>query len=222
MRLALVFMGVVFAASCATLPPRSSPLDMSAAEHEREAARQEQLAARELAQYAPKARSVDYADATSGSFSYPRTYNPTARHRDAAEAHRGYAAAHRAAARELLAREEEECATIPAGRRAECPLLDLVVDVDPVEDGVRLRLADNAEGAGALRLLRCHLAHAATRGFEGMDACPLFLPGVEAVQRSDPHCVDLVAEDPRRRQELERRSERLVAPVHDEAHRRRR
>ena len=51
--------------------------------------------------------------------------------------------------------------------------------------------------------VKCHLAFAATTGREGMDACPLYLRGIEAT--SDGSTIELRSPDPKIREELRAR-----------------
>jgi len=199
---------------------------MSVAEHQRAAAAEDTKAASHEAKYDPRAReraSTPGAGDSFDSFTYSdKTYNPTRGHLDEAEQHREHAAAHRAAAAALEQDEARECGKFSPSIRATCPLIGTVVKIEDVEGGVRIQLAESLNAQALYDHIRCHLAFAATQGFKGVSSCPLYLEGVRAVQRSDPHSVDLVADRGARVAELRERARRLLTPVRDEANRHRR
>ena len=56
--------------------------------------------------------------------------------------------------------------------RKVCPLIGQFGSLSKVEDGVRIVPAN-----AMLAHMQCHVAYAATAGFEGMDACPLYVQG---------------------------------------------
>ena len=209
--------------ACSSVPPGASPHDMSVREHERAAAAEEAKAATHRAQYDPQARErapASGAGDTFDSFTYSdEVYNPTQVHLDEAQQHSEHAAAHRAAAASLRADEERECGKFPPAIRATCPLLGTVVQVEDVGGGVRIRVAESLNAQALYDHIRCHLAFAATQGFEGPKMCPLYLKGVRAVQRSDPHTVDLLAEGQAEVAELRARAHRLLPASRSEASR---
>jgi hypothetical protein len=60
---------------------------------------------------------------------------------------------------------------------------------EDIDQGVRIQLAASAEMDDIDSHIRCHLAFAATCGFEGMNECPLFLPTLSATRRPNPASV---------------------------------
>jgi len=112
-------------------------------------------------------------------------YNPTEGHLAQAQQHQDLAAEHRAAAEELEAYEEHECARFPSQTRASCPLLGQVASVEDVDGGVRVVLSEGANAAAVADHMRCHLAYARTQGREGMDRCPLYVEGAAVDSEGD-------------------------------------
>lgn len=185
----------VAAGSCASTPPGTGPHDMSAADHRKHAMSEEALADAHEAQHDPDARSEAAMGRPDSEFSYAVvTYNPTGHHLDDAAKHRQHGAAHREAARALEQFEEGECGNFPPETRSVCPLLGQVAAADNLPDGVRITVAEGVNQEALVAHTRCHLAFAATQGFEGMDACPLYVKGV-ALEAADGVLL-LKTEDP--------------------------
>jgi hypothetical protein len=105
----------------------------------------------------------------------------------------------------LEAFEEQACGKLSPEIRASCPLLGKVTSVEEVECGVRVRFADSVALDAASAHVSCHLAFAATRGFEGMEACPLFVKGVSAESDVEGHAIVLQAEGEAAHKELRKR-----------------
>jgi hypothetical protein len=102
-------------------------------------------------------------------------YNPTVDHLRAAEAHLRVAHQHTQAALEQQRFEDEACATLSTQARASCPLVSGAVQtVEEIRGGVRLHLKPGSNGAELIARMRCHLAFARARGFEGLSGCPLY------------------------------------------------
>lgn len=181
---------------CASTPG-ARPEDMSAQAHEEEAAKHAQVAQEHDAEYDPNATRTNVGGGvTSGSDfpAYEADYNPTEGHRVAAERHRKHAADHAAAAEALARSEEDACKSIAPASRASCPLLGPVVAVEDIPTGVRISLRKGTDVEAFVEHVRCHLAFANTRGREGMDHCPLYLPGIQ-VRRVGTLVVELSALD---------------------------
>lgn len=125
-----------------------------------------------------------------------RRYNPTERHLEHAARHQQHASAHRKAAQALEQFEESECSAFPPETRALCPLIGQVRSEEEIPGGVRVRFADGVNVEAATAHIRCHLAFARARGYQGMDRCPLYIRGVRVLESdSDPGAVDLLADD---------------------------
>jgi hypothetical protein len=183
---------------------------MSAADHRAHAAAEEKKAEEQEKKYNPDA-SADKMVQGPGFFDTV-TYNPTAHHAAEAEEHREHAEAHRKAAAALEKFEEAECKSFPPETRKECPLLGTVKSVEDVDDGVRIRLADDVNQEAALAHVKCHIAYANKMGREGMDDCPLYIKGVSAKAGDADHVIELTLDDDAELGELRKRSQDHVAP----------
>jgi len=173
-------------ASCSSTLPGASPRDMSAQQHEAEAAEHEAAARRHEAQYDPAAeRPVEGTGPSDVSATDHESYNPSEVHLEKGSAHRRQAEAHRAAAAALEHFEQQECSKFAPDTRAACPLIGQVAGTEEVSGGVRLRLVEGVDAQAFLDHIECYLAHAATRGFEGVDPCPLYLRGVSVEGTED-------------------------------------
>jgi hypothetical protein len=191
-----LFSLVELLAGCATAAPGFRPGDMSAADHALVAAAQRADADWHRARYDPAAsrtRSVPtrLAEAEPGAAS---SENPTAHHLAEAERLREHALAHEAAARALRATEEAACVTVPEAATA-CPLDGAVAGVDAEKGGARLLLAEGTEPEALLGRIRCHLAHARTLGYGGMEGCPLYVEGLRARIAADRRAIELIADE---------------------------
>jgi hypothetical protein len=173
-------------AACAPTHPGAHPRDMSAAEHREHAAAEDNKAEQHEEQYDPTAEQQMSTGGPADSFTHSNssTYNPTDSHLKEGAGHRDDADEHRDAAEALEDFENEECAKLPPKTRRTCPLLGQLASADNTKDGVRITPADGVNREAMLAHMRCHLAYAATRGFEGMDACPLYIKGV-SIEESD-------------------------------------
>jgi hypothetical protein len=191
--------------SCAHTQVR--PDDMSADSHRREATRLDDAARQELDAYQPNAiTGVD----TKVPLSYPMDiYNPTSYHLDEAARLTAHAREHLAAAAELERFEDQECRDFPAQTRAACPLLGPIVARRDLPDGVVLELSSSIDTTALVAHMRCHLAYARTRAFEGVPDCPLYLRGVR-VDRAGPHSIVIVADDPKTAGRIRADAEEIV------------
>ena len=166
---------------------------MSAAEHRSTARSHAHTATTHARQYDPNAHATGPAsyglstvrainsDEPLGASTVAygdRRYNPTAEHRSLAEQHQEHARQHSAAASAPEASTDVACRRVPHEVRAQCPLAG-VAAAETVPEGVRVRLASGTSLSAFVERARCHQAVARERHFQGMTACPLFLPNVE-------------------------------------------
>lgn len=165
----------------------TQPDDMSAEDHRRAAAGEQAESDAHGSRYDPDTRATTGSSSAPNSdlFYGPEVYNPTEVHRHASEEHRTLAEQHRAAAAALEAYEEQECGRFPAATRAACPLLGQVAEVEDVDGGVRIELAEEAMRDAVADHMRCHVAYARTQGREGMDQCPLYAEGASVTSDAD-------------------------------------
>jgi len=212
--------GLVLALGCSWFRPGTRPDDMSAEAHRREAEEHARWEAEHQRAYDPEARasvggSPEYSPYSRRSrFGYRysdlywdvREYNPTQVQRDRAKRHGDLAREHAKAARKLEEFEEVECQAFPKETRAVCPLVARVESLEDVFGGVRARLVEGANVNAAITHMRCHQAFARARGREGMDSCPLYMPGVWVERFGSSREVDLLALDPDDVDELRRRT----------------
>lgn len=192
---------------CAPKNPGKHPHDMSAADHDAEALRQEAAAGEHDAQYDPAAvvTAVDCArlgGLTTVHYSGPCwtvVVNPTQQHLDAADLQRRMAAEHRAASAELREVEATACAGISDDDRDVSPFEHLqdISSIEPLTatrtDGknrfteavgvtVTFRAVPGLTGEYLQRIMDCHLARNAVLGHVApeMPNCPLVPNGAEA------------------------------------------
>ena len=189
-------------ASCSHSSSTVRPEELSAEQHRQQAARERMLAEDDYARYQPRA-SGPMAGAVGGPPDGPRVYaidafpyNPTERALSQAEAHLRHARQHEEAAAALEHYEEAECKEFQPKMRAACPLLGPVQKIEDLADGVRITLADGVPLAPVLAEMRCHLAFARTRNFEGAPDCPLYLRGVEIAPSSDGAAIEVRSKTP--------------------------
>lgn len=156
------------------------PEDMSAAAHEEAAA---------------------HAEATAESHRAQGAVDPGGPRRTATGSHWGVAAnlhrraeAHLAAARTLRQGEAAACAGLADEVRTACPLsAHPITAVEQTTLGLRVTYA-GAEPEALLKHARCHAAHGATEGHEGMPGCPLYQKDLRITAESAPGGAVLVLE----------------------------
>jgi hypothetical protein len=159
--------------------------DMSAAQHRREAAKDQVAEGKASADSGgPKATSSDHTG-----------YDPAADRRRKAEEAGEHARQHLAAAQFLEQFEDEECAGVDRAGRAACPLLGPVVRLEDVPGGVRATFVDHARARAVIAEMRCHYAFARAQHFESNIDCPLYVAGIEIRFGLDPRSVEIVARD---------------------------
>jgi len=154
----IAILAALLLASCGSRGTR--PEDMSVAEHERAAAEAEAKAKEEQSNRRTAGPRGDTID----------TSNP--------DRYWKLAKAHHEAAHTLTAREEAECKGVDKAARDTCPLATYAVaDVQEIDGGVRVTYA-GAEAQKLAAAVRCHAAHGAVVGREGMPDCPLYSKGL--------------------------------------------
>lgn len=202
LRILLSTLGMTTLVACGA--PHVEAQDMSAAEHRERARQHDSSATAHESQYDPTAeRTVNVPDS---SFSYSvDTYNPTKYHLTKAGEDREHAAAHRKAARGLETFEDQQCGQLPPEVRQVCPLIGQIGALSELEDGVRIVPASGVNADAMLAHMQCHVSYAATTGFEGMDACPLYVKGA-TVERDDD-AITITAEDEGTAVAIRRRTE---------------
>lgn len=178
--------------------------DLTAEEHEDQAAAEERLAQERAAEYDPDARMrVGSVNPDSPVFYGPEVYNPTEVHLDAAREHREHAEAHRTVADQLRVYAQQECAEFPADTRASCPLLLGLETVENIDGGVRMHFASQLDLRPVVDHIRCHIAFAAAEGREGIEHCALYVHGAQV--RVEGNSVILTTTVPGNVEELRRR-----------------
>ncbi len=177
-RVAATFIALLLlSVGCSSTPPGAAPHDMSAEDHRKHAADEDELAEAHQRQFDPNA-SGEVSVGTS-EFAYGvSVYNPTGHHSGEAAEHRSHAEAHREAAKKLETFEDAACGKLPPQTRAVCPLLGPIASAEATPEGVRIELADGVNREALLAHMKCHVAFAATHGHDGMDTCPLYVEGV--------------------------------------------
>lgn len=208
----LLALGLAVAGCGGATADGTRPDDMSAEEHREAARAEEQRAEAHEERREPGAASMPRARSSS-EFYPPDLYDPTQVHSGHAHVHEEHAEAHRQAAQALEQFEQEQCASFPAETRSSCPLLGTVTDVEEIEGGVRVRFAEDANVEAITAHVRCHFAYARTQGYEGMDACPLYLEGVSIRRVEGEPAVELTVDERGRVEELRARARaHVVAP----------
>jgi hypothetical protein len=206
---------------------------MSAAQHEAMAARAEQSAKVQAAQFDPNA-SIEHT--RCGSRAYPcwsSTVNPTASHLAEADRHRELAAKHRAASQALRDAEAQACVGLAPADRDMSPFAH-GEDIASVQELVH-RSGGGKTGGSSLavgavvvvravpgltaqwlqRVVDCHLARNAALGHDvpEMPYCPLVPRGAIATvtPTETGFAVAIQADDPAVAQDILRRARTLVA-----------
>lgn len=172
----------VAVASLSACAHKMRPDDMSAAEHRAKAAEHEEEAR--------LAEDREYEDEAITAISAPpdpfyagEIYRPPGTDRAEALRHKDHARDHLAAAKTLETFEEKECAALPGETRPVCPLMGTIADVQDIDGGVSLQFTSDANKPAIIAHIKCHFAFGQTRGFEGMDNCPLYVKGLTVVER---------------------------------------
>ena len=186
---------------CATTSG-TRPEDMSAKSHEEAAAKEAAKAEEHAAKYDPAGTSAQSSGSDAAFEGVD--FNPTDVHNLQAEKHHKHAADHTAAAAALKAAEEDACKSIASDSRSWCPFLGPVAATQNTSNGVRITVREGVDMDALMARVRCHLAFANTQGLEGMDRCPLYVPGVQ-VERSGPSSIELSTKGKASIRDLQRR-----------------
>lgn len=196
---------VIFLGGCGG-PQDARSEELTAREHDEEAAREDRAADEHDARYDPESATMAQGAASVSTFYGTDVYNPSEGQPALAEGHRDHAVAHRAVAEELRVYEEGTCGHFPVSTRAACPLLLGLGSVDDVDGGVRLRFTEGTDVAPIVEHIRCHIAFSAARGTEGIEHCALYVPGASV--RADGTDVALTTDRAEHVAELRRRANR--------------
>ncbi len=171
-RTSIWFLGVL-SLSCAHVE------ELTVDEHRNEAALHTEKARQETEKFDPAATMRAAPRTTTlvpGDVPF-EPYNPSQAHLQAADRELAKANAHLAAAETLVSFEDKACAGLSPGERSSCPLFaSSVSKVSWLEGGFKLTFIRPADAAPTLRRLSCHLAYAASSGFD-QPSCPLFIKG---------------------------------------------
>jgi hypothetical protein len=200
--------GLLLAAcGCAGNVQVVKPDDMSAADHRREAKR-EQAAARQLDTNIVPPDPLAWQQPTEApsGFVFPVSpLNPevsgnaqaSAQKLRQADGLREEAHQHRRAARTLEHAERTACGDTPASARAACPVLGPLTTLHDIPGGVRATFADPTQVDAVVERMRCHFAYEQTRGFDPATSCEIYMRGVN-IKRApqDPASVDITSPDP--------------------------
>lgn len=217
--------------ACATTGTK--PHDMSAAEHQHAAEREEALAGEHAEQYDPTAEKTQECDPAieANGICWADRMNPTEEHKKEAEKHRELAAKHRAASQALLDAEAKACGGIaesdrdqsPFSHRSDIVSVKQLVEADTVGEKQKktrhagativFRAVPGMTAEWLQRVVDCHLARNAALGHEveHMAYCPLVPRGVEAKVRSvgNGFAVDVRSDDAATAEEIWKRAQQL-------------
>lgn len=227
--LTLVIPGLVLLAACAATG--TQPQDMSSAQHEAMARREDQNAAAHAAQYDPAAKVNRGRCGTTpltGDICWSSIVNPTASHVKQAEEHRQLAAQHRGASRVLVEAEARACTGVSDLDRDMSPFAHRE-DIAKVEPSVAAPNGVPQKGGATVffravpgltvsslqRIVDCHLARNAALGHDvpEMTYCPLVPKDVTArvTTIGSELAVEITSTDPTTVQEVLRRARALAA-----------
>ena len=178
------------------------PDGMSAAEHQQQAqidTAKAQVEVERASRGAPPLPNPTTMPANNPEgYYYPvDTYNPAAEHLARARQLEGHAREHRALAAKLEVFAQDECRGFPPETRASCPLLGPVQQIIDIKNGVRVMFKPNTRVDAVAAHMRCHLAYAQVYGFDTVEACPLYLKGLQVHVSPDGKAIDLTSADPR-------------------------
>lgn len=189
----------VLICGCGGTTAGAQPHDMSQAQHEAMASKEESTAAGHAEEYKPAASETKEECSPAKRICWTSTTNPTEPHKEDAEKHRKMAADHRAAAQALRDAEAKACSGIPDDDRDTSPfnhrediseVKEHVIDVH-VGKGTEkkttgadivFRAVPGMTAEWLQRIVDCHLARASAVGHDmpEMSYCPLVLKNVTA------------------------------------------
>ena len=207
----------------------TKPHDMSTAQHEATAAREETDSKQHGSQYAPGA-SVESERCSDDGACWTDKSNPTEQHQSDMLKHKQLAEQHRAAAQALRDAENRTCVGLSEEERVTSPFYHRqdIASVSKAEASVSDGLGTHPAFVGGRvvfralpgmtaewlqRLVDCHLARTAAVGFSmpEMSYCPLMLKGVNATVSSvgNGFAVNVTSKDPETATEIWRRIQAL-------------
>lgn len=209
----------------------AQPHDMTAAQHEAMASKEESSAAGHTEKYEPTAEEKKESCTPAKRVCWASVENPTAEHAKDAADHRKAAADHRAAAQALRDAEAKSCAGIPDDDRDLSPFYhrEDISDVKPHMAEMRPGKKVGQKTIGAeitfravpgmtvewlQRIVDCHIARAASVGaMPDMAYCPLMPKDVVAKVSSTGNgfTVTVTSENAESAAEIVKRANALVA-----------
>jgi hypothetical protein len=218
---------------CGGTTAGAQPHDMSQAQHEAMASKEESTAETHSEQYNPATKEEKEECTAAKRVCWTSITNPTEQHKEDAEKHKKMAADHRAAAQALGDAETQACAGLPDEDRDMSPfyhredIAEVKEHVDEVRVGTRNK-EKKTTGADIVfravpgmtvewlqRIVDCHLARASAVGHEmpEMSYCPLVLKKVKATVTSTGtgFAVAVTSDDPATVKEVIKRANALVA-----------
>jgi hypothetical protein len=192
---------LVALAACANTPrvPQGGPRGLRATDH-LDAARDHDEQAKERDRWPATTAVAPGSTEVTPPIAWHRTWHTSDEHEQVARTHRSQADA-------LQLAYEEACKNWPAARVTVSPLVRYGATGSNTEKGVVMYLGGDAGGPDQLLAeLRCHRAWMMLSP-QGMDSCPLDIPGLQVDAHGDAKGVTLYmsVEDPKWLPELQRR-----------------
>ncbi|MEN9578424.1 MAG: hypothetical protein RJA70_1433 [Pseudomonadota bacterium] len=225
----IITLAITLGASACGGAAGTQPHDMSAAQHQAAAEREEGQATEHAAQYDPAAEQTKERCA-KGRVCWTVASNATEGHAKTAEEHQELAAKHRLASQALRDAEARACNGIDETDRDVSPFARSadIRSVSQLREETQVGRNKVARDAGATivfratpgltvewlqRIVDCHLARNAAVGHDmpEMEYCPVVTPGAQAKVRSvgDGFAVDVRADDAESAQEIWRRAQQI-------------
>lgn len=162
--------------------------DMSVAQHEQAAVKEDAQAAEHASRYDPNAAAVR----TGGGMDTGVMYNPTEAQKAAADLHAKHAEQHRTAAAALRVFEDSQCIGVPPETRDACPFIGgNVVRTENIPMGVRLVMAQGTDVHPLFRVISCHAAFSRAQHQTTVERCAPYLPLVTVKKSPDGTAIDL-------------------------------
>lgn len=193
-----VFCAFVASASCSHAV---KPDSMSAEQHRQEADKEMTRAQTEIARAnrdAPPPPNLTVSNGNPAGYYYPvDAYNPAGEHLLRARALEEHARQHRDAATKLEAFAQDECGGFPPETRPACPMLGPVSQIADAPMGVKVWFTPNTRVDAVAAHMRCHLAYAKVYGFDTVQACPLYVRGLQINVSADGKAIELTSHEPR-------------------------
>jgi len=197
-RIVVVMCGALAIAGFAACAHDVKPDSMSAASHEQRAQLDSEKAHTEVERATRDAPplpnpAVMPSNNPEGSYYPVDTYNPAAEHLARARQLEEHAREHRVAAAKLETFTQDECRGFPPETRASCPMLGPVQQIYDIKGGVRVIFTPKTRVEAVAAHMRCHLAYAQQYGFDTVEACPLYVKGLQVRVSPDGKAIDLTS-----------------------------